>query len=65
MDAVQGLDFLHRIRPGVAVPVHYDDYRVMKSPLADFLDAVRADPEPWRIATPARGETIALKSSTR
>jgi L-ascorbate metabolism protein UlaG (beta-lactamase superfamily) len=65
MDAVQGLDFLHRIRPGVVVPVHYDDYRVMKSPLADFLATVQADTEPWRIAAPARGETIDLKSFAR
>ncbi|WP_432936243.1 MBL fold metallo-hydrolase [Kribbella sp. CA-253562] len=65
MDAVQGLDFLRRIRPSVAIPVHYDDYRVMKSPLADFLAAVKADSEPWRVAAPARGETIELKSSAR
>ncbi len=60
MDAEQGLDFLHRIRPRVAVPVHYDDYRVFKSPLADFLAAVKNDAEPWQLVAPARGETVDL-----
>jgi L-ascorbate metabolism protein UlaG (beta-lactamase superfamily) len=40
MDAVQGLDYLRRIQPKTAVPVHYDDYRVFRSPLSDFLEAV-------------------------
>jgi L-ascorbate metabolism protein UlaG (beta-lactamase superfamily) len=36
MDAAQGVDFLRRITPAVAVPVHHDDYRVFRSPLVDF-----------------------------
>ncbi len=36
MDDVQGVGFLRRVRPRVAVPVHYDDYRVFRSPLSDF-----------------------------
>lgn len=39
MDAVQGVDYLQRIRPERAIPVHYDDYRVFRSPLSDFLDS--------------------------
>jgi hypothetical protein len=31
MDANQGVDFLQRIRPHLAVPVHYNDYRVFRS----------------------------------
>jgi L-ascorbate metabolism protein UlaG (beta-lactamase superfamily) len=60
MDAVQGLDFLERIRPRLAVPVHYDDYRVMRSPLSDFLDQVAASPSGWQVKAPARGETVHL-----
>jgi L-ascorbate metabolism protein UlaG (beta-lactamase superfamily) len=60
MDGAQGLDFLERIRPRLAIPVHYDDYRVMRSPLSDFLDRVRTSPDRWQIATPARGETLPL-----
>ena len=60
MDAAQGLDFLRRVRPGIAVPVHYDDYRVFKSPLSEFLSVVANDSEQWRIEAPARGETVEL-----
>ena len=37
MDAEQGVDFLRRVQPARALPVHYDDYRVFRSPLQDFL----------------------------
>jgi L-ascorbate metabolism protein UlaG (beta-lactamase superfamily) len=36
MDAREGADLLELVRPGTAVPVHYDDYGVFKSPLSDF-----------------------------
>jgi len=60
MDAAQGLDFLRRVRPGLAVPVHYDDYKVMKSPLSEFLSVVGRDAEAWQVEAPARGETVSL-----
>ncbi|SHG52725.1 L-ascorbate metabolism protein UlaG, beta-lactamase superfamily [Jatrophihabitans endophyticus] len=37
MDARQGADLQELCRPGVAVPVHNDDYGVFRSPLAAFL----------------------------
>jgi L-ascorbate metabolism protein UlaG (beta-lactamase superfamily) len=60
IDAVQGLDFLRRIRPELAVPVHYDDYGVFTSPLSDFLELTEDDAESWHIATPARGQSVEL-----
>jgi len=60
MDAAQGLDFLRRVRPRIAVPVHYDDYRAFRSPLSEFLSLVSDSREDWRIEAPARGETVAL-----
>ncbi len=36
MDATQGADLVETIRPGRAVPVHYNDYTVFSSPLDDF-----------------------------
>jgi L-ascorbate metabolism protein UlaG (beta-lactamase superfamily) len=42
MDAAQGVDYLRRTAPRRAVPVHYDDYRVFRSPLGDFLVAAAA-----------------------
>lgn len=53
-------DTLTFVRPRAAVPEHYDDYKVFKSPLVAFLDAARqADVD--RVVRPVRrGETIDL-----
>jgi len=37
MDARMGADLVEQVRPAVAVPIHYDDYGVFRSPLSDFL----------------------------
>ena len=60
MDDVQGVDLLQRVNPREAVPVHYDDYRVFRSPLRAFLD--RAEGAGWgaRVRPVQRGETIRL-----
>ncbi|HVF75783.1 MAG TPA: MBL fold metallo-hydrolase [Acidimicrobiales bacterium] len=39
MDAALGVRALQIVRPRTAVPVHYNDYPVFKSPLADFQRA--------------------------
>lgn len=41
MYASQGLELLQLIRPDLAIPVHYDDYDIFKSPLKEFKDAVK------------------------
>jgi len=41
MDAQQGVEALRIIKPKVAIPIHYNDYTVFKSPLSDFQKAVR------------------------
>ena len=60
MAADQGVDFLQRIRPRVAVPVHYDDYGVFRSPLSEFLSAVQRNRPGQLLEVPARGETVLL-----
>jgi L-ascorbate metabolism protein UlaG (beta-lactamase superfamily) len=40
MDAEQGLEAMRIIDPRTAVPIHYNDYTVFKSPLEDFKEAV-------------------------
>lgn len=40
MDAKQGVELMRLINPDVTVPIHYDDYDVFLSPLADFKKAV-------------------------
>jgi L-ascorbate metabolism protein UlaG (beta-lactamase superfamily) len=41
MDGRQGVQAVQLIRPRVAIPIHYNDYTVFKSPLEDFLREVR------------------------
>ncbi len=41
MDARQGLEALRIIQPKMAIPIHYNDYTVFKSPLEDFKQAVQ------------------------
>lgn len=36
MDAKQGVEALKLIQPSLAIPIHYNDYTVFKSPLTDF-----------------------------
>ncbi len=37
MDARQGADLVRAVRPHRLLPVHYEEYGVMRSPLSDFL----------------------------
>jgi L-ascorbate metabolism protein UlaG (beta-lactamase superfamily) len=60
MDAAQGDDFLRRVQPRLAVPVHHDDYGVFRSTLADFLTTVRGTERQAVVRPVARGETITL-----
>jgi len=60
MDGAQGVDLLELLRPQNAVPVHFDDYPVFRSPLSDFLDEVDRRKQPSRVVTVGRGETLPL-----
>ena len=40
MDARQGVEAIRIIEPRTAIPIHYNDYTVFKSPLEDFKRAV-------------------------
>jgi L-ascorbate metabolism protein UlaG (beta-lactamase superfamily) len=56
MDGRDGVALSRLIRPRGIVPIHYDDYTVMKDPLSGFLS--RAEGLPVR--TMQRGETLDL-----
>ncbi|MBL7257466.1 MBL fold metallo-hydrolase [Paractinoplanes lichenicola] len=57
MDGHQGTELTHLIRPTLTIPIHYDDYKVMKSPLTDFT--TRAEHQGLTGITPIpRGGTI-------
>lgn len=42
MDDRQGMEVLKLIAPRLAIPIHYEDYPVFKSPLGAFMKAVAA-----------------------
>ena len=60
MDDRQGTDLVERIRPRVVVPVHFDDYGVFRSPLADFVGEMSRRGHSARLRSVARGDTIDL-----
>jgi L-ascorbate metabolism protein UlaG (beta-lactamase superfamily) len=62
MDAEQGADFLRRVSPASAIPVHYDDYGVFRSPLSAFLARMGAEDVPTVVRPVRRGETVALSA---
>ena len=40
MDGKEGVELIRIVKPTVAIPIHFNDYDVFKSPLADFSEAV-------------------------
>ncbi|MGW0333232.1 MBL fold metallo-hydrolase [Streptomyces sp. NPDC003011] len=42
MDGAQGAELARRLDPRLVLPVHYDDYTVMRSPLTSFLTEIDA-----------------------
>lgn len=65
MDDRQGADLVEMIHPSVTVPVHYDDYTVFRSPLANFLREVRRRDLPGEIRWVSHGERIDLPLRAR
>ncbi|MGB9281561.1 MAG: hypothetical protein WCB57_15990, partial [Pseudonocardiaceae bacterium] len=59
-DAQQGTDLMQEMRPGMTVPVHYDDYPVFRSPLEDFLAEARSRGLADGVRTVHRGQTVEL-----
>ncbi|KAI2639436.1 Metallo-hydrolase/oxidoreductase [Xylaria nigripes] len=48
MDAKQGVELMRLLNPDLTIPVHFDDYDVMLSSLADFKADVANMGEEWR-----------------
>ncbi len=57
MDADQGVEAMRIVDPKTAVPIHYNDYTVFKSPLEDFKRAVAQAGLEDRVRYLAHGET--------
>ena len=61
MDAEQGVKMLRIVQPKLAIPIHYNDYDVFKSPLSDFQRAVEAAGLADRVHYLSHGETYAFE----
>jgi L-ascorbate metabolism protein UlaG (beta-lactamase superfamily) len=57
MDAKQGVEMVKIINPTIAVPIHYNDYTVFKSPLEDFQREIKAAGLEDRMRYLLHGET--------
>jgi L-ascorbate metabolism protein UlaG (beta-lactamase superfamily) len=57
MDGKQGVEALRIVRPRTAIPIHYDDYTVFKSPLSDFTREVERAHLADRVRYLHRGES--------
>lgn len=57
MDGAQGVEMMRLVDPKRAIPIHYDDYDVFKSPLSDFQREVAAAGLADRVTYLDRGET--------
>ncbi|HEX6100217.1 MAG TPA: MBL fold metallo-hydrolase [Thermoanaerobaculia bacterium] len=61
MDARQGVEAIRITNPRTAIPIHYNDYGVFKSPLDDFKAAVRTAGLENRVHYLAHGETFDIE----
>lgn len=57
MDDRQGVELLQLVRPRAAVPVHYDDYAIFKSPVEAFLARAASSGFGSIVREVRRGET--------
>ncbi|GGM87668.1 hypothetical protein GCM10011609_25380 [Lentzea pudingi] len=60
MDGRQGADLVELLGPETTVPVHYEEYGVMKSPLSDFTGEIARREAGLVVQVVARGETFGL-----
>jgi L-ascorbate metabolism protein UlaG (beta-lactamase superfamily) len=58
MDAKQGVEAIRIVNPRTAIPIHYNDYGVFKSPLEEFKAAVREAGLENRVHYLGHGETF-------
>ena len=58
MDAKQGVEAMQVVKPDKAIPIHYNDYDVFKSPLSDFQEEVAKAGLAGRVHYLSHGETF-------
>ncbi|HUP27574.1 MAG TPA: MBL fold metallo-hydrolase [Chloroflexia bacterium] len=64
MDGKQGVQVMRRVRPRLAIPIHYNDYDLFKSPLSDFQKRVKDAGLERRVKYLAHGETYTFQPAS-
>jgi L-ascorbate metabolism protein UlaG (beta-lactamase superfamily) len=64
MDGKQGVKAIQIISPRTAIPIHFNDYTVMKSPLEEFIQAVAEAGLENRVRYLNHGDTYRFEPST-
>ena len=64
MDDEQGVEMLRIIQPEKAIPIHYNDYDVFKSPLEDFKQRAEEAGFSDRLIYLTHGETYEFRAKT-
>ncbi len=65
MDGEDGVQMLQIVAPQHAIPIHYNDYGVFKSPLSDFQQAVAAAGLEKRVSYLKHGDSYFFDSAPR
>jgi L-ascorbate metabolism protein UlaG (beta-lactamase superfamily) len=65
MDGKDGVQLMQIIHPQRTIPIHYNDYDVFKSPLADFAKEVKAAGLEQQVTYLAHGETYSFTPRKR
>ncbi len=61
MDDKQGVEAIRIVDPTIAIPIHYNDYTVFRSPIADFQRSVREAGLEDRVRYISHGETYSFE----
>lgn len=65
MDGKDGVQLMQIVQPRKAIPIHFNDYDVFKSPLADFAQEVKAAGLEQQVVYLAHGETYTFTPHKR
>jgi L-ascorbate metabolism protein UlaG (beta-lactamase superfamily) len=65
MDGKDGVQLMQIVQPKHAIPIHYNDYDVFKSPLADFAGEVKAAGLEKKVSYLAHGQTYTFVPAKR
>jgi L-ascorbate metabolism protein UlaG (beta-lactamase superfamily) len=63
MDGEQGVQLMQMVKPKHAIPIHYNDYDIMKSPLSDFQREVKSAGLEDKVHYLSRGDAYRFKLS--